>query len=57
MNHGQRKQLRYDSQADGALSQCVIHGATNGHSDFCSDCAKTVKKTDLSNTPCLTKRH
>jgi hypothetical protein len=42
-------QAQYNSQTDGALSQCVMYGATNGHSDFCSDCAKAVKKMDLSN--------
>jgi len=42
-------QARYDSQADLTLSLCVMYGATNNHSDFCSDCAIAVKKIDLSN--------
>ena len=42
-------QTRYDSSTDKSLSRCVMYGATNGRSDFCSDCAKAIKKMDLSN--------
>jgi type VI secretion system secreted protein VgrG len=39
---------RYDSDADGSLSKCVMYGATNGLSDFCINCAPAVRKVDLS---------
>jgi type VI secretion system secreted protein VgrG len=41
-------QTRYDSDADVNLSKCVMYGATNGHSDFCVNCAPAVRKVDLS---------
>ena len=41
-------QARYDSRADGALSQCVMYGATNGKSVFCVECTKALRKVDLS---------
>ena len=39
----------YGSLTPTPPSNCVMYGATNGHSSFCSDCAKAVKKIDLSN--------
>jgi type VI secretion system secreted protein VgrG len=32
-----------------AGTNCVMFGSTNGHSDFCPECAMAVKKVDLSN--------
>ena len=37
-------QGRYDSAADSNLSDCVMYGATNGHSAFCDHCSESAKK-------------
>ncbi len=42
-------QTRYDSRTDKGISTCVMYGATNGKSAFCSECAKALKKVDLIN--------
>jgi hypothetical protein len=41
-------QPRYDSSTDLANSKCVMYGSTNGKSAFCTECAKALKKVDLS---------
>lgn len=41
-------QARYDSNADAALSACVMYGSTNGHSAFCDNCSVAAKKQDVS---------
>ncbi len=40
-------QARYDSKVDLSRSRCVMYRATNGHSDFCVNCANAMKKVDL----------
>lgn len=42
-------QKRYDDSVSAKRSMCVMYGATNGKTAFCTDCAKCVKKTDVSN--------
>ena len=37
-----------ESETSIASSACVMFGATNNKSNFCTDCGKNVKKTDLS---------
>jgi hypothetical protein len=41
-------QTRYDGAADGALSDCVMYGATNSHSAFCEHCTVAAKKQDIN---------
>lgn len=41
-------QTRYDDSADAKLSDCVMYGATNGHSAFCEHCAEAAKKQDVN---------
>lgn len=41
-------QPRYDANTDGALSKCVMYGATNGKSAFCAHCEPALRKVDLS---------
>lgn len=41
-------QTRYDASGDAKLSDCVMYGATNGHSAFCEHCAEAAKKQDVN---------
>jgi len=41
-------QARYDNSPDAALSDCVMYGATNGHSAFCVHCSEAAKKQDIN---------
>jgi hypothetical protein len=41
-------QARYDSSDDSANSKCVMYGATNGKSAFCTNCEPAVRKLDIS---------
>jgi len=43
--HGQ---ARYDSDNDWNRSNCVMYGATNNKSAFCSNCKISLKKMDIS---------
>ncbi|MBN2131066.1 MAG: hypothetical protein JW741_16305 [Sedimentisphaerales bacterium] len=41
-------EAKYDKPGDGASSQCVMYGATNGKSAFCDKCTPAVRKQDIS---------
>ncbi|OHB82397.1 MAG: hypothetical protein A2Z38_00225 [Planctomycetes bacterium RBG_19FT_COMBO_48_8] len=41
-------EVKYNKPGDGASSQCVMYGATNGKSAFCDKCTPAVRKQDIS---------
>jgi hypothetical protein len=41
-------QARYDAATDIERSQCVMYGGANDTSAFCTECATSVRKVDLS---------
>jgi len=47
LTNSQKAKTEYKTSEDTS-SQCVMYGATNGKSAFCPECAKAVKKMDLS---------
>ncbi|MCC2954920.1 hypothetical protein LK542_04730 [Massilia sp. IC2-477] len=39
---------RYDGDVDGRRTKCVMFGASNGKTEFCTNCAPIVRKVDMS---------